>query len=125
MSQQNNNWINENKRKLSTKDLPYAALRKASEVRPKHSNRQLLNNFTQRCETREDTMPTPNKNTSINLYDDIQSRTAKMSSVSLRKSVENLRYANNLVDSRSLETKRESSKVAYKSIFQKEKEEQL
>ena len=70
-------------------------------------------------------MPTPNKNTSINLYDDIQSRTAKMSNVSLRKSVDNLRYANNLVDSRSLETKRESSKVAYKSIFQKEKEEQF
>jgi len=71
-------------------------------------------------------MPTPNKNTSINLYDDLQNRTLKMSNASLRKSVDNLRYANNLVDSRSLETKRESSKVAaYKSIFQKEKEEQF
>lgn len=48
-----------------------------------------------------------------------------MNNVTLRKSMENLRHANNLVDSRSLESKRESSKIAYKSIFQKEKEEQL
>ena len=62
-------------------------------------------------------MGTPNKNSSISLYDHIQSRTAKMNNVSLRKSMENLSNANNLVDSRSIEQKRESSQVAYKSIF--------
>ena len=48
-----------------------------------------------------------------------------MNNPSLRRSMANLVDANKLVDSRSLEIKRDSTSSGYKSIFQKEKEQQL